>query len=427
VSARIVALDLRGRAAMEEVYLVGVAMTPFGKHLDRSVKDLTREVVEGAIADAGATKEDVGAAWFANTTQGLLEGQYCVPGEIALRDMGFQGIPMANVENACASASTAFNAAVTAVRAGVTDVALAVGVDKMYDADKARSFAIFDGAIDVHRSKETFERLLALGEGVELPPEEAGANRQRSPFMDVYACFARQHMKLFGLTEWQLAAVAAKNHFHSTMNPKAQFRFDASIDEVLAARRISWPLTLPMCSPISDGGAAAIVCSKEALARFDGSRAIRVLASVMGTGVERAPEDLERHISRRAALRAYEQAGIGPGDIDVAEVHDATAMGEITNTESLGFCPIGEGGRLAEEGATRLGGRIPVNPSGGLESKGHPIGATGLGQIYELAVQLRGEAGERQVAGARHAIAENGGGIYGIEEATCCITILGRG
>jgi acetyl-CoA acetyltransferase len=411
---------------MTDVYLVGVAMTPFGKFLEKSVKDLTREAVEGALADAGASREDVGAAWFSNTTQGVLEGQYCVPGEIALRDMGFEAIPMANVENACASASTAFNGAWTAIKAGVTDVALAVGVDKMYDADKARSFAIFDGAIDVHRSKETFEGLMKLGEGVEPPADAALTNQQRSPFMDVYACFAKAHMKMFGLTQRQLAAVASKNHWHSTMNPLSQFHFEASIDEVLAARPISWPLTLPMCSPISDGGAAAILCSEEALDRFDRARAVKVMASVMGTGSRRRPEEVEKHLTRRAALRAYEVAGIGPEDIDVAEVHDATAMGEITQSENLGFCEIGQGGWLAEKGETRLGGRIPINPSGGLESKGHPIGATGLGQIYELATQVRGEAGARQVEGARFAIAENGGGIYGIEEATCCITVLGR-
>lgn len=411
---------------MEDVYLVGVAMTPFGKFLDTSVKDMTRNSVEDALADAGATREDVGAAWFSNTTQGVMEGQYCVPGEIALRDMGFEGIAMTNVENACASASTAFNGALTAIRAGVTDVALAVGVDKMYDEDKAKSFAIFDGAIDVHRQDETFSRLSELGKGIEVPVDDAADKQKRSPFMDVYACFAKQHMKMFGLTQRQLAAVSSKNHWHSTHNPKSQFRFEATIDEILVARRISWPLTLPMCSPISDGGAAAILCAKSALDRFDKTRAVRVLASVMGTGINRSPEDLENHITRRTAKHAYEQAGVGPDDIDVAEVHDATAMGEVTQTENLGFCSFGEGGRLAEDGETRLGGRIPINPSGGLESKGHPIGATGLAQIYELAVQLRHEAGARQVEGARVAIAENGGGIYGIEEATCCITVLDR-
>ncbi|MBJ26784.1 MAG: thiolase [Alphaproteobacteria bacterium] len=411
---------------MGNVYLVGVGMTSFGKFFDKSVKDLTREAVDAALTDADAVITDIEAAWFSNTTQGVIEGQFLVPGEMALRNMGFEGIPMTNVENACASASTALNGAVTAIKAGVVEVAIAVGVDKMYSEDKSKSFEIFDGAIDVHRREEEFAALEKLGEGVNPPPDEIIPNQQRSPFMDVYACFAKQHMKMFDLTQRQLAAVASKNHWHSTMNPKSQFNFEASIDEVLDARLISWPLTLPMCSPISDGGAAAVVCSEDALKRFDNKRAIRILASAMGTGIKRSPEDLENHITRRAARNAYEVAGIGPGEIDVAEVHDATAMGEITQSECLGLCEFGEGGSLAESGQSKLGGRIPINPSGGLESKGHPIGATGLGQIYELSNQLRGECGDRQVDGARFAIAENGGGIYGIEEATCCITILGK-
>nr|MBC8240131.1 thiolase family protein [Alphaproteobacteria bacterium] len=187
-----------------------------------------------------------------------------------------------------------------------------------------------------------------------------------------------------------------------------------------------WPFTLPMCSPISDGSAAAIVMSEEAMDRHgvDKGRAVRVGASVISMGVARDPDDQSQHITARAARKAYEKAGVGPEDIDVAEVHDASAIAEIMQTENLGFCAIGEGGPLAESGATSIGGRIPVNPSGGLESKGHPIGTTGLAQIHELVSQLRGEAGPRQVEGARMAIAENGGGTYGIEEATACITIL---
>lgn len=411
---------------MGDVYLVGVGMTPFGKFLDKSVKTLTKESVSEALTDSGGKQEDIEAAWFSNTTQGVIEGQYLVPGEIALRDMGFEGIPMTNVENACASASTALNGAYTAIKAGVAEVTLAVGVDKMYSSDKAKSFEIFDGAIDVHNRTENFSALNKLGEGIETPADQIIPNEKRSPFMDIYACFAKQHMKIFDLTQRQLAAVASKNHLHSTMNSKSQFNFEASIDEILDARLISWPLTLPMCSPISDGGAAAILCSEEALSKFDKSRAVKVLASTMGTGIKRSAEDFENHITRRAAYRAYETAAIDPKDIDVAEVHDATAMGEITQSECLALCEFGDGGRLAESGETTLGGRIPINPSGGLESKGHPIGATGLAQIYELASQLRGECGKRQVDGARFAIAENGGGIYGIEEATCCVTILGH-
>lgn len=412
---------------MGDVFVVGVSMTPFGRFLEKSVKDLTRDVVTDALADAGCEKDAIGAAFFANTTQRVLDGQYLVPAQMALRDMGFEGIPISNVENACASASTAFHHAYTAIRAGMTDVALAVGAEKMYDADKAKSFEIFEGAWDVHETAETERLLTAMGEGVEPPAGTVLPNGQRSVFMDIYASFAKYHMKRFGSTQRQIAAVAAKNHQHSALNPLSQYQNTYSIDEILNARLISWPLTLPMCSPISDGASAAILVHRDALDRFDASRAIEVQASVLGSGVMREVDELEKHITRLAADRAYESCGLGPDDMSVAEVHDATAFGEITQVENLGFCDLGQGGWLAENGHTSLGGRIPVNPSGGLESKGHPIGATGLGQIYELVTQLRGDAGARQVDNPRFGIAENGGGVYRIEEATCCITILGNG
>ena len=411
---------------MSDIYVVGVGMTPFGKFLDRTVKDLTREAVGGALKDAGASRGDIGAAFFANTSQSPMEGQFMIGGEIALRDMGFSEIPITNVENACASASTAFHLAFTHLKAGFADVALAVGAEKMTSRDKAKSMAIFDGAWDVHEVKALTDNLLLLGEGLNAPPgREADAN-MRSVFMDVYAALAKYHMKSFGTTERQIAAVAAKNHHHSTFNPLSQYRNDMSIDEVLNARMISWPLTLPMCAPISDGAAAAILVREEALDRFDRSRAIKVCASMLGSGSDRRPDEVEKHICRRAALKAYNYAGLGPEDMSVAEVHDASAFAEIVQVENLGFCAFGDGGKLAESGETALGGRIPVNPSGGLESKGHPIGATGLAQIYELVVQLRGEAQQRQVEGARFAIAENGGGFHGYEEAAAVITILGK-
>ena len=414
---------------MGDVYVIGASMTPFGRFLDRSVKQLTHEAVTAALSDAGLEKESVGAAYFANTTQGLLEGQHLVPGEMALRGMGFQGIPMMNVENACASASSAFHSAYLAVKAEMAEVALAVGADKMYDRDKAKSFAIFDGALDVHNTDATFAGLEALGDGVAPPSGTVIQNERRSPFMDVYASFAKFHMKHFGSTQRQFAAVAAKNHRHSTMNPLSQYREAYSIDDVLGARLISWPLTLPMCAPISDGAAAGILCGEDYLEKLDETvrnRAVRIGACEIGTGVDRKPEEFDKHVTHLTAKRAYDRAGVGPEDMSVAEVHDATAFGEVTQTENLGFCEFGEGAWLAEQGETALGGRIPINPSGGLESKGHPIGATGLGQIYELTTQLRGEAGDRQVAGARFAIAENGGGIYGIEESVCCVTILAQ-
>jgi acetyl-CoA acetyltransferase len=246
--------------------------------------------------------------------------------------------------------------------------------------------------------------------------------------MDVYAAFCRLHMKHFGTTQTQIAAVAAKNHGHSVHNEKAQYRDPYTVEQVLAAPPITYPLTLPMCAPISDGGAAAVLVSEEGLKRLGLSRhrAIEVKASIIRTGSDRMAEDFTNHITARAARDAYEIAGISPSDVSVAEVHDATAMGEIIQIENLGLVELGEGGPASERGETCIGGRVPVNPSGGLESKGHPIGATGLGQIYELVSQLRGECGARQVEGAQVAVAENGGGLVGLEEAVAAITVLAR-
>ena len=407
-------------------YVAGVGMTPTGKFLDRSIKQLTADAVSAALADAGLAVADIQAAYFSNATQGVLEGQTMVRGQIALRPLGIEGIPVYNLENACASASSAFNLAVQAVRSGEVEVALAVGAEKMFCTDKARMFSVFDGAWDLHDIEANKTTLLAMGRGIE-PPEGSTSKAPYSLFMDIYAAFGRFHMREFGTTQRQFAAVAAKNHGHSAHNPLAQYRNTYTVEQVLAAPPITYPLTLPMCAPISDGAAAAIVCSESALARLaDRRRAVRVLASVVATGTTRKPEDVGGHITAKASKLAYERAGVGPQDISVAEVHDATAIGEIVQSENLGFCEFGAGGALAESGATTVGGRIPINTSGGLESKGHPIGATGIGQLHELVTQLRGEAGARQVQGARLAMAENGGGLYGIEEAVCAITILGR-
>jgi acetyl-CoA acetyltransferase len=197
------------------------------------------------------------------------------------------------------------------------------------------------------------------------------------------------------------------------------------VEEILGARALSFPLTVPMCAPTTDGGAAAVLCNDEGLKRIRAQRPVEVLATVIGSGSDRDLSTFEGHLAGRAAERAYERAGIGPEEIDVAEVHDATAFGELLQSELLGLVPVGGGGPAAARGDTTLGGRIPINPSGGLESKGHPLGATGLGQVFELTEQLRGAAGPRQVEGARFAIAENGGGFHGGEEAAASIIILG--
>ena len=412
---------------METVYIVGVGMTPFGRHMDKSDKQLTAWAVQEALADAGLDAPAVQAAFFGNCGQGYMQGQHMTRGQVALLPLGLQGIPIVNVENACATASTAFHMALGYLRGGMADVALAVGTEKMYSTDKVKMFGVFDSAVDVEMADEILGRFTQLGAKVERPPGSESA-RPYSPFMGVYAGFGRQFIERYGITQRDLAVIAAKNHTHAQHNERAQYRNPMTADEVLAAPPITFPLTLPMCSPISDGSAAAIVCTESAMKRLglDRARAVKVLASVMRSASARSAEDLDHHVTRLASRQAYEQAGIGPQDVDVVEVHDATAMGELMQTEMLGLCGAGEGGAFARSGASTLGGRVPVNPSGGLESKGHPIGATGLGQIFELVSQLRGECGARQVPGARVALHENGGGIWGIEEAAAHVGIYGR-
>jgi acetyl-CoA acyltransferase len=407
------------------VYVAGVGMTTFGINLATTVKDLARQAVSQAMADANCAASQVEAAWFANTSQGALEGQHMIRGQAALRPLGFAGIPIVNVENACASASTALFEGANYLKAGAADIVLVVGAEKLSHLDRARSLSIFDAGWDVAVAEKSRDTLLALGgmDETTLPPP---ADR-RSVFMDIYAAFARQHMRLYGSTAQHFAAVAAKNHAHSVHNERAQYRRAYSIEEVLADRPIAWPLTLPMCAPVSDGAAAAVLCTEAGLRRLGvQSRAVELRACTLGSSVDRHPDDLEQHIGRVTALKAFEAASIGPCDIDLAEVHDATAVGEVIQVENLGLAPRGEGGLAAIQGHTALGGRTPVNPSGGLESKGHPIGATGLAQTFELVTQLRGEAGMRQVEHAKVAVSENGGGLWGVEEAVCVVSILSR-
>lgn len=408
------------------VYVIGVGMTHLGKFPDRSIKDLTADAVDAALADADLNRGRIEAAWFGNTRQGVMEGQNTIRGQCALRAMGFAGIPIANVENACASSSTGLYAALAQIKAGFCDIALVAGAEKMVYPDRmAEVFAAFRGGWDVHTEDANAKALLSLGDGMDPPPGTPEAP-QRSLFMEIYAAQARFHMRRYGTTQRQIAAVAAKNHRHSTMNPKAQYRFDQTVEQVLADIPVCWPLTRAMCAPISDGAGALILCGESALRRVGAARAIEIKACALASGTDRAPDDLDRHIGRRAALAAYERAGVGPEEMDVAEVHDASAFAEVIQTENLGLVARGDGGPAALRGETKLGGRIPVNPSGGLISKGHPIGATGALQIVELVTQLRGEAGPRQVEGARLAVAENGGGFHGYEEAATTVTILAR-
>jgi acetyl-CoA acetyltransferase len=410
---------------MTDIYIAGAAMTVFGRHGDRSLGDLSREALEGALKDAAGQVSDIGVAYYSGMTNGPLQGQHAIPGQVVLSKLGIDSIPIFNVENACASGSAAVHLAVQSLKAGSTDVALALGAEKMNVPDRVKAMALFEAGWDVTRAYENYQRLIEMGDGV-APPEGSESDRPYSRFMRIYAALSRHHMKTWGTTQNQIAAVAAKNHQHSVHNPYSQFRKPYTVEEILAAPPITYPLTLPMCAPLSDGAAAVIVCTEEGLARIgaDRDRCVRIAASVMRSFSGRDLDRPDLHVGRLAAQTAYEVAGLGPGDMHVAEVHDATAMGEIIQTENLGLAAPGQGGVCAERGDFTIGGRIPVNPSGGLESKGHPIGASGLGQLYELVTQLRGEAVDRQVTGARHAIQENGGGFLGIEEAAVAIHIL---
>jgi acetyl-CoA acetyltransferase len=412
---------------MSNIYIAGIAMTVFGRHLERSLEDLAGEALNGALKDAGCATGDLGVAFYAGMTNGPLQGQISIPGQVVFSKIGVEGIPIYNVENACASGSSAFNLAVQSLKAGTTDVALALGAEKMNIPDKVKAFSIFEGGWDVSRAEENYQTLVKMGEGVEVPPGTE-SDKPFSKFMEIYAAMCRLHMKTYGTTQRQIAAVSAKNHTHSVHNPFSQYRKPFTIEEILAAPPITYPITLPMCAPLSDGAAAAILCTEEGLRRIgaDRSRCIRVAASVLRSFSHRGIDQPELSVGHLAAMQAYEQAGLGPEDMQVAEVHDASAMGEILQAENLGFVPFGGGGPAAERGEFTVGGRIPINPSGGLESKGHPLGATGIGQLYELVTQLRGEAAERQVEGARNAIQENGGGMQGVEEAAVAIHILSK-
>jgi acetyl-CoA acetyltransferase len=407
---------------MTRAVVAGVGMTRFGKWMDTGLKALGREALQAALDDAGVGPKDVEAAYVGNAMAGLVTGQECIRGQVVLRSAGIGAIPVVNVENACASASTAFHQACAMVQAGFYDVVLALGVEKLYHPDKKRSFAAIGSAIDMEEAAAILEALKKAAEQQGADQASSGAGVKRSMFMDFYAAIARQHMQKFGTTARQFAMVAAKNSTHGSLNPKAQFREALSVDDVLAAPMIAEPLTRPMCSPIGDGAAAAVIVSERKARELGVSQPVYVAASVLRSGWDHGPE--EEGTVGRCAREAYEKAGVAPEDLDVIECHDASAPAELMYYEELGLCDEGEGGKLIESGATGIGGRIPVNPSGGLLRKGHPVGATGLAQVTELTEQLRGCAGPRQVEGAKVAMAQNGGGQIGNDAAAMCVTIL---
>ena len=416
--------------AMRDVYIIGTACTPFGKHADKSFRDLTRWAYLDVLADAGLAPSDaalIEQAWFGNCGlgqwgQGGIRGQVCFT-PLVREGLFPERVPMINVEGGCATAAFAFHGAWKDVLSGECEVSLALGVEKLVSPDRpervAEIFATGIDGIDAHEWQAYYR---AAGEAAGKP---FAPGPGRTIFMDTYAMQAAWHMKAHGTTQRQIAMAASKNHHHGSLNPKAQYRFEVSVDEVLADRDVSYPLTRAMCSPLGDGAAAALLCSAQALAHFPPAaraRAVKVRTSQLSGGKYRALD--EPGLSRIAAEKAFKRSGLKPADIDLVELHDATSFCELFQLEMLGFCGDGQGGRFIESGATALGGALPVNVSGGLVSKGHPVGATGLSMVYETCLQLRGEAGARQVNGAALGLIENGGGVMGFDEAACAVTIL---
>ncbi|GEL20016.1 thiolase family protein [Pseudonocardia asaccharolytica] len=423
---------------MREAYVVAVACTSFGKHREVGFRELARQTLDLLVADAGpaggAMATELDSLWFGNCFMGAW-GQENLRGQMALVELVDEGrlparLPVTNVEGACATGSLALHGAVRDVRSGEAELAVALGIEKLVlpeptDAAGPTALRLIEGCTD----NLTRDRLVCTyQEAAETMGETFALGADRSLFMDTYATQALLHMKRYGTTREQLAASSAKNHNYGALNPLAQYRFTTTLEDVLADREVAYPLTRSMCSPVGDGAAAALVCSGDWLAAQPAAvreRAVRVRATAAAGGTYQRTPDVPT-LSHEAARRAYHRAGLTPSDVDVAEVHDATSFGEILQVEMLGFCPPGHGGAFVADGATGPGGSLPVNTSGGLVSKGHPIGATGLSMAYELTVQLRGEAGARQVPDARIGLAENGGGVLGLEEATCAVTILER-
>jgi acetyl-CoA acetyltransferase len=408
---------------MRDVAVVGAGMTNFGKFLDTSMKKLAADAVNGALSSAGIDKKQLDVAVVGNATAGLITGQEMIRGQVVLREMGIGGIPVINTENACASSSTAFHIAWMYVASGMYDVALAVGMEKLYHEDKTRSFKAIGAAVDVEWVQQMAAQAKAAKDNGDKdnPAPAEGAGEKRSMFMDFYAAFARSHMQKYGTTKEQFARVAVKNHFHGSLNPHAQYREVYSLEDVLTSPPVAEPLTRLMCSPIGDGAAAAILVSAEKAKQFT-TKPVYVRASALGSGADREPGQPDTTV--RVVQKAYDMAGVGPEDLSVIECHDASAPAELVLYEELGLCKEGEGGALIDAKATYFDGPIPVNPSGGLISKGHPIGATGVAQIYEIFTQLRGEAGDRQVKNPKVGLTENGGGMVRGEPAAVSVHIL---
>jgi len=380
---------------MQETYISGGAMTPFGRHPGVLAPELAQQAILKALDDASVAPGDIEAVYCANVLGGMILGQLIV------RDLGFNGIPVYNVENACASGATAVHLARHALFAEQYRTVLVFGIEQLT--------ALGGGTIPMQRNDHKTE--LYARAGMVLPA--------------VYAMRGTRFLHERDARPADLAAVAVKNRRHGALNEFAQQRTETTVEEVLASRMIADPLTLLQCCPSQVDGAAAVVLSSR---RPSQARPVKVLSSVVVSGIrEQADDDiLDAEITARAARQAYEQAGLGPQDVHVVELHDAFTIAELLYYEALGLAPHGDAVALLKSGATRLGGRVPVNPSGGLLAKGHPLGATGVAQIVEVMWHLQGRAGARQVEGASVGLTQcTGGGIAGVDHAASSVHLLG--
>jgi acetyl-CoA acetyltransferase len=367
---------------MRDVYVVGVGMTPLGRHLDKRLRDLGKVACFSALKDAGLEPKDIQAGFCGNALAPAIQGETGV-GQNVFWEVGINKIPILNIENACCSGSSAFREAWLTVASGLYDVAMAVGVEKTY-TEKG-------GVLDI--GKPDLDLML----GLVLPA--------------YFAFVANRYIQEFGISKEDLALVAVKNRFHGSLNPYSQFREPVTAEEVIQSPMISDPITRLSCCPLSDGAAAAILVSKEKAEKL-GKKTVKVAASILQSGSYDNPMNLSNwDLNIRASEEAYNRAGIGPEDIDLAEVHDCFTISELVHYESLGFAKEGEGVRLLKDKSTYIGGKVPFNVSGGLLAKGHPVGCTGVAQIVEAVWQLRGEAGKRQVENARIAMTHTMGGI----------------
>lgn len=381
---------------MTDVSVIGAGLLPFGRHEERSLAEMAVEAAFLAIRDAGIAPQEIEAGFFANVLGGHLFGDFTI-GQGVFADVGVTRGPVVNVENACASGSTAFTLAHNAIAAGEVETAIVLGAEKMCVPGL--------GLLDSGASE--LETRLGL-----VTPASFGLRAQR-------------HMHEFGTTPEQLAQVSVKNRAHAAANPLALFQQSVTIDEVLNSPMIADPLTRYQCCPVADGAAALVLAGGKTAA--NAKRAIKVDAAILCSGSYQTPIDLVRwETDRRGCRLAYEKAGLGPDDLDLVECHDAFSIAEILHYEALELCAEGEGGRLVAEGATALGGKIPVNVSGGLIGRGHPLAATGVAQIIEIVTQLRGEAGPRQVDGARVGLAHCMGADRKGDARACTVAILSR-